>query len=75
LLNPSTATGGYNFLFSPRQSIGTLLDHPRSSYLYYMQNEIKLHLQFVQGHDHLKQGSAFGHSPEVSAFRGMRVQV
>jgi hypothetical protein len=40
-----------------------------------MQNEIQLNLQFVQGHDQLKQGSASGRSPEVSTFCGLIVSV
>jgi hypothetical protein len=69
------STDRYAILFYPRQFIGTLLDHPCYSYPYYMQNEIELHLQFLQGHDQLKQGSAFGRSSEVSAFQGLIVRV
>jgi hypothetical protein len=40
-----------------------------------MQNEIELHLQFVQLHDQFKQGSDFGCSSEIGSFRGLVVRL
>jgi hypothetical protein len=56
-------------------SASALLYHPRSSYPDYMQNEIELHLQFVQHHNQFTQGSAFGCSSEIGSFRGLVVYV